>query len=183
MAQKKLLNMSLKCLIFVPLIQILHYFFSASDMALHANSDVSYLSLPKTRSRARRHYYLSDLSYEPPKVQTTAPKSNRPVFTVCHILRHIMTSSTEVEIATLFKNDPETVVLRNILINLRYSQPATTIKRDVSMVVDISTNTILQRKLHATDMECYWLHDWLNQGQFIGYRRAGVHNLGSYHTK
>ena len=157
--------------------------FCASDMVLHVDSDASYLSLSKARSRAGGHYYLSDLSSDPTKEPTNVPKPNGPVYTVCHILRHIMASAAEAEIAALFKNGQEAVVLRNTLRNLGHPQPPTPIKTDNSTAAGIANNTILQRKSRAMDMIFYWVRDRVNQGQFIIYWRPGVTNLGDYFTK
>ena len=103
MAQKKLLNLSQDYLIFALLIQILYYCFPDSDMVLHVDSDASYLSLSETRSRVGGHYYFSDLSQDPTKEPKIALKPNELVFTVCHIIRHIIASTAEAEIAVLFK--------------------------------------------------------------------------------
>ena len=72
-------------------------------MVLHVNSDTSYLSLSKARSRAGGHDYPSDMSQDPTKEPKTAPKPNRPVFTVSHTLRYIMVPVAEAEIAALLK--------------------------------------------------------------------------------
>mgnify|MGYP004176976041 CR=1 FL=1 len=123
--------------------------------------------------------YLVILKKEP----TNVPKPNGPVYTVCHILRHIMASAAEAEIAALFKNGQEAVVLRNTLRNLGHPQPPTPIKTDNSTAAGIANNTILQRKSRAMDMRFYWVRDRVNQGQFIIYWRPGVTNLGDYFTK
>ena len=99
-------------------------------MVLYVDSDASYLSLPKAQSRVGGHYYLINLSHDPVKEPKTAPKPNGPDLTVCPILRHIMASAAEVEIAVIFKNGQEAMELRHILINLGHPQPPTSIKAD-----------------------------------------------------
>ena len=159
------------------------HYFSASDMVLCIDSDVSYLSLSKAWSRAGGHYYLIDLSQDPIKEPKIAPKLNAPVLTVYPILRHIMAPATEVEISVLFKNGQEAVILRNTLINLGHPQPPTSIKTDNWRAADIANNTILQRKTRATDIIFYWVCDRVNQDQFVVYWRPEADNLGDYHTK
>ena len=95
----------------------------------------------------------------PPKNHNTAPTSNIPDFTVCNILRHIIASAAEAEIAALFKNGQQGVVLRNTLINLRHYQPPTPIKTDNLTTAGIANNTLLQRKSRTMDMRFYWVHD------------------------
>ena len=48
--------------------------YNASDMCLHAHSDASYLSVPKARSRAGCHFFLS-----------TRPKDGTPL-SQCHLM-------------------------------------------------------------------------------------------------
>lgn len=93
-------------------------FFSANDMVLHVDSDASYLSPSKARSKTGGNCYLNDLSHNPTKEPTIPLRPNRPVFPVCHILRHIMVSAAGVEITALFKYGQEAVLLRNTSVNL-----------------------------------------------------------------
>ena len=102
--------------------------FRASDMVLHVDSDASYLSLSKARSRVAGNYYLSDLSSDLAKEPTSGSKPNCPIFTVCHILRHTMIPAAEAELAALSKNGQEVVVLRNTLLNLEHHQPPLQLK-------------------------------------------------------
>ena len=120
--------------------------------------------------------YLVILKKEP----TNVPKHNGPVYTVCHILRHIMASGVEAEIAALFKNCQDAVVLRNTLRNLEYPQLPTPIKIYNSTIAEIANNTILQRKSRTMDMRFYWVRDRVNQDQFIIYFRPSVTNLDDY---
>ena len=82
-----------------------------------------------------------------------------------------MASTVEAEIAVLFKNGQEAVVLRNALIILGHPQPPTPIKTNNSTTADIANNTTLQRKSRVIDMRFYWAHNRVNQGQFIVYWR------------
>ena len=61
--------------------------YNASDMNLAAHSDASYLSEPKARSRAGRHFLLS--------IESTAPHNNGAILNIAHIIKHVMTSATE----------------------------------------------------------------------------------------
>ena len=136
--------------------------FRTSDIVLHIDSDTSYLSLSKARSRVGGYYYLSDLSSDLEKEPTSGSKPNGPIFTVCHILRHTMAPAAEAELAALFKNGQEAVVLRNTLLNLGHHQPPTPIKTDNSTVAGISNHTILQHTSRAMDMRFYWVRDRVN---------------------
>ena len=81
--------------------------FNASDMKLAAHSDSSYLSEPKARSRAMGHFFLSRNS--------TIPKNNVAVLNIAHIIKHVVSSSTEAELAALYIMAREAVYIRVIL--------------------------------------------------------------------
>ena len=70
--------------------------FVASDMILALHSDTSYNSEPKSKSRAAEHYYLSKLNY--------GNFNNGTVPTLSKIIKHVMTSSSEAEVAELLYN-------------------------------------------------------------------------------
>jgi hypothetical protein len=73
----------------------------ASGMVLHIHSDASYLSEPKSHSRAGGHFFLSDMPTDPTK-GLTKPRLNGPIHTVCHIMRNVMASAAESKAGALF---------------------------------------------------------------------------------
>eukprot|EP00804_Cyclotella_cryptica_P020585 CCRYP_003433-RA/>CCRYP_003433-RA protein AED:0.38 eAED:0.38 QI:0/0/0/1/1/1/2/0/421 len=68
--------------------------YHASDMVLAAHSDASYLSEPQARSRAGGHFFLSSNADIPP--------NNGAILNIAHIIKHVMASATEAELAALF---------------------------------------------------------------------------------
>jgi hypothetical protein len=67
--------------------------YNASDMILAVHSDASYLSKPKTQSQAGGHFFLSS--------DMPIPPNNGAVLNIAHIIKHVMSSATEVELAGL----------------------------------------------------------------------------------
>jgi hypothetical protein len=67
--------------------------YHASDMVLAVHSDTSYLSEPKARSQAGGHYFLSS--------DTTVPPNNGAILNIAHIIKNVMSSATETELAEL----------------------------------------------------------------------------------
>ena len=67
--------------------------YHASEMKLAAHSDASYLSKPKARSRAGRHFFLSNGG--------DIATNNGALLNIAHIIKHVMTSATEAELAAL----------------------------------------------------------------------------------
>jgi len=57
--------------------------YNASNMKLAAHNDASYLSVPKARSRAGCHFFLSS--------DSTVPGNNGAVLNIAHIIKHVMT--------------------------------------------------------------------------------------------
>ena len=81
--------------------------FNASDMKLATHSDASYLSEPKACSRAGGHFFLSN--------DSTIPQNNRAVLNISHIIKHVMSSATEAELADLYIMSMEVVYIGIIL--------------------------------------------------------------------
>eukprot|EP00957_Ditylum_brightwellii_P205837 15345669-Ditylum_brightwellii.AAC.1 len=77
-----------------------------SNMILWVHSDASYLSEPKTRSRAGGYFYLGN---------TQPHHMNRLVLVLSQILQNVMASTAEAELGALFENAKEVVVLQTTL--------------------------------------------------------------------
>jgi hypothetical protein len=154
-----------------------------SDMILHADSDASYLSLPKARSRAGGHFYLSATPMYPNKAPTTAPPHNGPLHTVCNKMQNVMSSAAEAEVGALFINCTEATAIRTTLTEMGHPQPPTPMKTDNSTATGIINNTMKQRRTRAMDMRFYWVRDRVQQQQFIVYWAPGKDNLADYFTK
>jgi hypothetical protein len=133
--------------------------YHARGMVLHIDSDPSYLSMPKARSRVGGHHYLSSNSHDPTKALTANPPSHGPIHTVCHKLRNVMASAAEAEVGGLFVNGQDAVPIRTTLKELDHPQPPTPIKTDNSTASGIANNTLKQRKSRAMDMWFYWIRD------------------------
>jgi hypothetical protein len=81
--------------------------YHASYMVLAVHSDASYLSEPKARSRAGGHFFLSS--------DTPIPPNNEAVLNIAHIIKNVMSSATEAELAGLYIMAREAVCIRIIL--------------------------------------------------------------------
>jgi len=63
-------------------------------MKLAADSDASYFSEPKARSREGGHFFLSN--------NAEIPANNGAILNIGHIIKHVMSSATEAELAGLY---------------------------------------------------------------------------------
>ncbi len=99
--------------------------YHASNMVLAVHSNASYLSKPKACSRAGGHFFLSN--------DTTIPPNNGAVLNIAHIIKNVMSSATEVELAGLHIMARKAVYIRIILEEVGHKQPPTPIETDNAM--------------------------------------------------
>jgi hypothetical protein len=160
--------------------------FRSSDMILHIESDASYLSEPKATSRAAGYHYLSSRLPDDttaPHPDDPSPPFNGPVNIFCQVLKEVVSSAAEAELAGLFHNGKEACPLRIALEEMGYPQPPTPIVTDNSTAAGIANDTVKQKRSKAIDMRFYWIRDRVRQGQFIIYWRKGARNRADYFTK
>ena len=153
--------------------------FTASDMILAVESDASYLSVVKGRSRAAGYFFLTN--------KTTSPngpyKPNGAVHVLCHIMREVLSSAAEAELGALFHNGKEACPLRIALEEMGHPQPATPMATDNNTASGIATDTVKQKRSKAIDMRFYWIRDRVRQGQFQIYWSRGQTNRADYFSK
>ena len=101
--------------------------YDASDMILHIQSDASFLSEPKAKSRGGGYLYLSNNTESP-----TDAQHNGPIYCFCQVLKNILSSAAEAETSAMFKNVMQGIIIRTILADLNRKQPPTPIRMDNS---------------------------------------------------
>ena len=84
--------------------------FRKSDMILAAHADAGFLNESRARSRAGAHIFL--LENEP------KPKLNGPILTIAKIIKTVMASAAEAEMAALFITAKNMIPLRNTIIEM-----------------------------------------------------------------
>ena len=147
----------------------------ASDMILATHSDASYLSEPEAQSRAGGHIFLSnDVKY---------PPNNGSILTIAQVIKRVMSSATEAEMAALFIVAKECVYIRLVLEEMGHKQPATPIQTDNNTAEGVINKKVQPKRTKAMDMNLYWLRDRETLKQFRTYWRSGKLNLADYLTK
>jgi hypothetical protein len=149
--------------------------YNASDMVLAAHSNASYLSKPNARSRAGGHFFLSSNS--------TIPQNNGAVLNIAHIIKHVMSSATEAELAGLYIMAREAVYIRIVLEEMGHKQPPTPLQTDNAMAEAVTNGKVQPKRTKAMDMRFHWLRDRECQMQFRIYWRPGKLNYADYWTK
>ena len=82
--------------------------FRKSDMILAAHADAGFLNESRARIIAGAHIFLSE---NEPK-----PRLNGPILTIALIIKTVMASAAEAEMAALFITAKKMIPLRNTLI-------------------------------------------------------------------
>jgi hypothetical protein len=152
--------------------------YQKSDMVLHIDTDASYLSAPKARSRAAGFHYLSS---HPSK--TTNPPINGAIHVIANIMKNVLSSAAEAEVGAAYINAQEACPLRQTLQDMGHDQPPTPIKTDNACAEGIINDTVKQKRSKAIDMRFYWLRDRVKQKQFQIYWKPGAVNLADYVSK
>eukprot|EP00957_Ditylum_brightwellii_P092562 7048764-Ditylum_brightwellii.AAC.1 len=91
-------------------------------MMLVVHSDASYLSKRHARSRAAGHFYLAN--------KTNKDFNKGTILTLSTIIRHVVASASEAELAALFYNAQEAVPLQTTLEEMGHPQPKTPLITD-----------------------------------------------------
>ena len=119
--------------------------FRKSDMILAAHVDAGYLNKSRARSRAGVHIFLSE---NEPK-----PKLNGPFLMIAQIIKTVMTSAAEAEIAALYTTAKKMIPLRNTLIEMCWPQPQTPIQTDNSTAIGFTNKKIVNKATKSADMK------------------------------
>ena len=111
--------------------------FRKSDMILAAHAYAGFRNDSKSRSRVGAHIFLSE---NEPK-----PKLNGPILTIAQIIKTVMASAAEAEMAALYITARDMIPLRNTLIEMGWPQAKTPIQTDNSTAVVFTNKTVSLR--------------------------------------
>ena len=94
------------------------------------------------------------------------------------IMRNVLASAAEAEVAACFINAQEACVTRATLEFLGHEQPPTPIQTDNQCAAGILNSTVKQKRSKAIDMRYYWLNDRIEQKQYHVHWKPGSLNEG-----
>jgi hypothetical protein len=141
--------------------------FMQSDMCLYVESNASYLSESRARSRFAGYHYLSFTPKNPtqkPAPDVPQPKLNGPISIPAKILKEVVSSAAEAESAGLYYNGKVAVPERITLEEFGHPQPHTPMVTDNSTASGIANDSVKQRRFKAMDMRYYWIRDRVTIG-------------------
>ena len=123
--------------------------YHASDMRLALRSDGSYLSEPNSKSRTAGRYYLTKRGIK--------DLNNGAILTLTKIIKHIIGSAGETEVASLYYNCKNSVVPRRALTGMGHPQPKTTVITDNYTAEGLINKTMTPRRAKTYDRMTIWL--------------------------
>ena len=109
----------------------------ASAMILAVHSDASYLSEKQAWSQAGGHFHLTN--------HADKTCNNEAMLTIYSIIKHIMASSSEAELAAMFYNSREAITLNIALEQVGHRQPPTNVTVGNSMAHGLTQGTMIPK--------------------------------------
>jgi hypothetical protein len=125
--------------------------YHASNMVLAVHSGASYLSKPKAQSQAGGHFFLSS--------NTTVQPINGEILNKAHIMKKVISSATEAELAGLYITACKAIYIRIILEELGHVQPPMPLQFDNAMADGVINGKVQPKQTKAMDMRFHWLRD------------------------
>ena len=150
--------------------------YHASDMILHVHTDASYLSEPEAKSRYGGFHFLGD--------KDNYTKLNGPILSLAKMIKNVVSSAAEAELAGIFNNAKEAAATRVTLEEMRHLQGETNIICDNETAVGITNKTVKHKMTKAMNMRYYWIRDREAQGQFkILWEPGETVRAADFHSK
>ena len=150
----------------------------ASEMVLNIHSDASYLSEPEAKSRLAGHFFMGSIPRKGKSI-----KMNGAIYVACGVLRIVVCSAAEAELAALFLNIKEGKVLRLTLMELGHPQPPTPVHCDNSTAAGIANDSVKKQRSRSMEMRFFWVTDQVKNGTVDVQWHPGLENLADYYTK
>jgi hypothetical protein len=110
-------------------------------------------------------------------------KLNGAFFTLCAILKFVVTSAAEAELSALVLNCKEGMIFCLTLEELGQPQPKTPIHCNNAIAIGIANNTIKRQQSCSMEMRYFWVCDKVAQDAYHVKWHPGQENLADYQSK
>ena len=114
-------------------------------MLLAAHTDTGFLNETKAWIRAGAHIFLTG--------DVATPPLNRAILTTANIIKPVMASAAEAELAALYLTAKTMVPIRNTLEEMGWPQPKSPIQTDNSTAAVFMNHTIINKSIKSLDMK------------------------------
>jgi hypothetical protein len=101
---------------------------------------------------------------------------NGAIIVPCKVMREVLSSASEAELAALFYNGKVGAPLRITLKELGHKQPPTPMITDNSTASGIANEPVKEKRSKAMDMRFYSIRDRVRQNQYHVYWRRSSTN-------
>jgi hypothetical protein len=118
-------------------------------MAFCTHADAGYLNETRSHSRAGAHVFLLE--------EDPSPLVNGTILKKATIIKFVMASAAEADLAALFIAAHKMVPHRQTLIDMGWPQPQSPIQTDNSIAVGVINKTIVPKQSKMMDMRLWWL--------------------------
>jgi hypothetical protein len=150
--------------------------YTASDMILALDTDASYLSDLDGKSRAAAYMYLSK--------KDQPDFNNGAIMVLSTIIKHVMASASEAEMAALFYGCKQAIPLRVTLEEMGHPQPGPTpVTTDNSTAHGLTLDKMIPKASKSMDMRFQWLKCRRAQSLFRYLWARGIKNRADYPSK
>ncbi len=150
--------------------------FYASDMILAAHTATSYLSEPGGKNRAAGHFYLTN--------RNDKDFNNKAVLTLSSIIKHVMSSASEAELAALYYGRKQAIPICIALKKMGHKQPTPTpVTTDNITAQGLTTGTMAPKASKSINQQFNWLKCCNAQRQLIYLWHKGVLKRADYASK
>jgi hypothetical protein len=137
---------------------------------------VSYLSKSGSKSKAAGHFYLSNCNDK--------DFNNGTILTLCTIIKHVMLSASEAELATLYYGCKIAAPLQTTLEELGLIQPTPTpITTNNITAQGLKMGTMTPKASKLMDQCFHWLKCWHAQCRFQYLWQKSILNCANYSSK
>ena len=110
-------------------------------------------------------------------------KLNGAIFIMCGILKCVVASAAEAEIAALFINAKEGKIIRMTLEEMGHKQPPTPMHCDNITATGIANDTVKKQRSRSMEMRFFWITDQVKICNFDVQWHPGQENRADYYTK
>ncbi|RPI66945.1 MAG: hypothetical protein EHM43_10390, partial [Ignavibacteriae bacterium] len=150
--------------------------YKACDMILAIHTDASYLSEQEGKSRAAAHFYLTNKADE--------KFNNGAILTLSSIIKHVMSSASEAELAALYYGCKLAIPIRTTLAEMGHPQhDRTMVTTDNITAQGLTMGTMTPKASKSMDQRFHWLKCRHAQHQFLYLWRRGTANRADYASK